>query len=646
MSRRSEIVQMDIQREFCSTMQELREIWDEIGIPDEQIDSRGNTVIMHVRNLLSEMVSEEQNLKKNMLEKIDGYVVEVDELTTKLGLPSYEPSSGLTIMQREKDWRMQANRLNKLKRERMCTLASLKSVEQELCDQLCTTPCYIPSGSIPSEEQLEQLKDHIETLKTEKDRRKEVFTTKKAEIVCMYDELDLLPESSFAQDLVTEELDSFALSTGKLDELEDLRSGLARQKSDAEKLMEKLWTKVNSLWERLEVPDSERAEVKSECQGIKPVHIKALKLVLEKLEAAKLASLQRLTERARSEIAILWDKCFYSAEQRTEFTAATDENYTELLLEMHEEELVKMHAYYEEHQEMFVNVNKWQLMFHRMLELEAKAHDVNRFSNRGGNLLQEEKERKRIHKQLPKIEEDLFAAIEVWEEKKGQPFLVEGIRFADYVHSQWEACERRKESEKQLRHEKKQQEMHSEMTYGSAPKTPTKRRFIGTTTILKTPTSSAKKPKRGPMDSTWRSTATIVTPGNRTAATYASPGKPPISSRLRTPCGQPQKPRTPAAKRALVEKNRKAPPSTKSGPGSTKSAPATVDKADLDTTFIKGLSTTVVSSNTGGSTESVKSMPIPEVRGTHYSDFAAAINSNAKENRAVRSSAIGDYART
>jgi len=37
MPRKSEIVQMDIQREFCSTMQELREIWDEIGIPDEQV---------------------------------------------------------------------------------------------------------------------------------------------------------------------------------------------------------------------------------------------------------------------------------------------------------------------------------------------------------------------------------------------------------------------------------------------------------------------------------------------------------------------------------------------------------------------------------------------------------------------------------
>lgn len=64
---------------------------------------------MHVRNLLSEMVAEEQNLKKNMLEKIDRYIVEVDELTTKLFLPSYEPPTGLTIMQQEKDWRLNDN---------------------------------------------------------------------------------------------------------------------------------------------------------------------------------------------------------------------------------------------------------------------------------------------------------------------------------------------------------------------------------------------------------------------------------------------------------------------------------------------------------------------------------------------------------
>uniref|UniRef100_F6VW31 Protein regulator of cytokinesis 1 n=3 Tax=Ciona intestinalis TaxID=7719 RepID=F6VW31_CIOIN len=333
MPRKSEVIQMDIQREFCSTMQELREIWDEIGIPDEQIETRGKTVLLHIRNLFQEMVSEEQNLKTNMMKKIETFLAEVDDLNEKMHLPPYTMPEGLNIMQKEKEIRMQANRLNKLKRERLCTLASLKSVEQELCDQLCTTPCYIPSTCIPSEEQLEQLVDHIETLKLEKVRRKEVFATKRTEIVDLFDELELRPETSFAQDLVTDEPDSFYLTSGKMDQLEDLRSELSIKKNEAQRLVEDLWQKVTCLWERLETPESERSNVRGECTGFKPHVVQRLQDVHTKLEHEKLIHLKSLTERCRSQIASLWDKCFYSADQRNQFIQAFDENYTVDLLD-------------------------------------------------------------------------------------------------------------------------------------------------------------------------------------------------------------------------------------------------------------------------------------------------------------------------
>ena len=62
---------------------------------------------------------------------------------------------------------------------------------------------------------------------------------------------------------------------------------------------------------------------------------------------------------------------------------------------------------------MFSNVEKWNRLFVKLLEMEAKANDPNRYNNRGGGLLQEEKERKKIVRQLPRIEEELFAAIEM-----------------------------------------------------------------------------------------------------------------------------------------------------------------------------------------------------------------------------------------
>lgn len=65
---------------------------------------------------------------------------------------------------------------------------------------------------------------------------------------------------------------------------------------------------------------------------------------LSKLEKLKHANLQKLTEKCRSEIATLWDKCYYSKDQRHAFSPAYDENYTEDLLEAHEQELANIHV--------------------------------------------------------------------------------------------------------------------------------------------------------------------------------------------------------------------------------------------------------------------------------------------------------------
>lgn len=626
MPRKSEVMQMDLQRKFNTTMSLLREIWDEIGIPDEQIEIRGSTVALHIENLLAGMVNEEKHLKKTMLESIERYRCEISELCEKLSLPDFKSGVGLTIMQQEKELRVELNRLKKLKHERIKVLKDLQIVEQELCDQLCSTPYYIPSNSIPSSEQLSELEEHIKTLEDEKKRRWKVYRTKKSEIVCLYDELEMVPETSFAQDLITEMEDSFALSTNKMEELADLHNELNKKKAAMELIIQGLWSQIQQLWDRLEIEDKERKSVKDCYRGIKPSDIEGLRKELFKLEELKRASIQKLTERCRSEIATLWEKSYYSKDQRHAFSPAYEESYTEELLNQHEEELARLHAYYEEHKEMFANVGKWQQLFYRMLDLESKARDVNRYANRGGNLLQEERERKKIHKQLPKIEEELFKDIDRWEQECGSQFLVEGIAFREYVHSQWEACEQRKENEKHQRLVKKKQEMESEMVYGSTPKTPTKRRFIGTTTILKTPTDSSKKARRGGLDSTCRSVLTSHTMNiNRTAATCLSPsGKPPMS-RLRTPIS--------ATKKSRVPRTRT--PKKQDDAVSIKSAPANNSQKT-------SLSTTVVSSSTASS---AKSAPLLEADPSHYNDFAKDINNQAKQNKAVRSSAIYDFRR-
>lgn len=68
----------------------------------------------------------------------------------------------------EKDLRTHVNTYETEKHERLKQLKSLKEQDQHLCDVMCDTPYYIPTGSVPSKEQLKELEGHVATLEKEK----------------------------------------------------------------------------------------------------------------------------------------------------------------------------------------------------------------------------------------------------------------------------------------------------------------------------------------------------------------------------------------------------------------------------------------------------------------------------------------------
>lgn len=74
----------------------------------------------------------------------------------------------LTVLQMEKNLRCRVESLLKEKNERLRELSDLKKQDEELCVTLCSTPYYIPSGSVPSQTQLQELQEHVEKLSKEK----------------------------------------------------------------------------------------------------------------------------------------------------------------------------------------------------------------------------------------------------------------------------------------------------------------------------------------------------------------------------------------------------------------------------------------------------------------------------------------------
>ncbi|XP_077119671.1 protein regulator of cytokinesis 1 isoform X8 [Ranitomeya variabilis] len=483
--RRSEAIAAESVACLNSALARLRDIWEEIGIPEDQRLQRTDTVKRHINILLTQMIKEEESLKDRLQKSIDVCRKELNDLCEELHLPPFEEDEESTILQVEKDLRTRVEVMLKQKQERMQELKQLKQRDQSLCDILCTPSYFVEGHRVPSLDELDQFRRHLSALSAEKDLREAEFVkTKKHIIVCM-EELDHLPDTSFERDVVCEEEEAFCLSKENLEALHQLLFQLEEQIQQNKSLCEELRAKITELWERLQISEEEREAFSVHMTGSKGKTIKALQDEVDRLQELKLQNIKNVIEVIRAELSSYWDKCFYSNEQRQAFAPFYDEDYSEELLCLHDAEIEHIKQYYETHKEMFEGVQKWEENWRLFLEFDKKTTDPNRFTNRGGNLLKEEKQRAKLQKMLPKLEEELKGRIAAWEEEQGKEFFMNGKKFMDYVSEQWNQLHIEKEREKQERLMKKSRQLEEEMYYGSAPRTPNKRRVLGTTTPSK-----------------------------------------------------------------------------------------------------------------------------------------------------------------
>uniref|UniRef100_A0A3Q0S182 Protein regulator of cytokinesis 1a n=1 Tax=Amphilophus citrinellus TaxID=61819 RepID=A0A3Q0S182_AMPCI len=457
----------------------LQDIWEEIGIPEEQRLQRTNDVHKHIKGLLDLMIAEEEELKKRVLKSIESCRKELSILCSELQMPPFE-EDGCSMLQMEKNSRTRLEVMKEHKKQRMEELKSLVGKDRELCDIMCTTPFCIDQDSVPSLTQLESFRAYLNDLTKEKVTRRHFLKDRKAE-------------------------------------KELLCSGYR--------------TKIQELWERLQIPQEDREAFSEHMIKSKKKNIEALQAEVQRLEVLKMQSMQSVIEAIRAEIARLWEKCFYSPEQQEAFVPYHDDDFTEELLNLHEAEVSTLKKCYEDHKDLFEGVTKWQDNWSLYLELDKKANDPSRFNNRGGNLLKEEKQRSDLQKSLPKLEKSLKAQIDAWEQEHGKDFLVNGQKFLEYVQQQWDQHHNEKEKEKLERHMKKTKQIQEEMLYGTTVKTPSKRRLGGTPTPAKI--------KRLNGTSTISTPTSFLSSGLGGTMCHSSTQKPPLSAikglGLRTP---------------------------------------------------------------------------------------------------------------
>ncbi|XP_037365799.1 protein regulator of cytokinesis 1 isoform X2 [Talpa occidentalis] len=536
--RRSEVLAEESIVCLQKALTHLREIWELIGIPEDQRLQRTEVVKKHIKDLLDMMIAEEESLKERLIKSISVCQKELSTLCTELHVEPFQEEGETTILQLEKDLRTQVELMRKQKKERKQELKLLQEQDQELCEILCMPQYDIDSTLVPSLEELSRFRQHLKALRETKASRREEFVSIKKQIILCMEELDHTPDTSFERDVVCEDEDAFCLSLENIATLQKLLRQLEMRKSQNEVMCEGLRAQIRELWDRLQIPTEEREAMGNIMTGSKAKVRKALQLEVGRLEELKMQNMKKVIEAIRVELAQYWDRCFYSQEQREAFAPYHDEDYTESLLQLHDAEIVQLRNYYEVHRELFEGVQKWEESWRLFLEFERKASDPSRFTNRGGNLLKEEKQRAKLQKTLPKLEEELKAQIEKWEQEHSKAFVVNGQKFMEYVTEQWELHRLEKERAKQERQLKNKKQTETEMLYGSAPRTPSKRRGLlpstpgklNTTTLSNATANSSIRPAFG--GTIYRSPVSRLPPsGSKPGASTCSVTKTPRAGR-------------------------------------------------------------------------------------------------------------------
>ncbi|KAI9816724.1 MAG: hypothetical protein M1826_001722 [Phylliscum demangeonii] len=271
--------------------------------------------------------------------------------------------------------------------------------------------------------------------------RVDVVRTTAEEIIKLWAELGT-PQVQTDTSVVNNYRDSpeqLGLHQNDLKRLAETKERLLDEKRGRERRLKDLKTEIAALWDKLGVEEHDSKQFLNSNRGCGLRAINEFEDELARLQELKRQNLHLFVEDARYQLQELWDALFFSEEEMLEFTPAFSDVYSDALLSSHEAEIARLEALKEQRAPILQLVEKHRSLVGDRTELAASSQDASRLMLRGQKgekrdptrLLREEKMRKRIAKELPKVEADLRKVLETWEEEYGRPFCVLGERYLD-----------------------------------------------------------------------------------------------------------------------------------------------------------------------------------------------------------------------
>ncbi|KAF1826908.1 uncharacterized protein K489DRAFT_309780 [Dissoconium aciculare CBS 342.82] len=454
-----------LSQQVTTIIERLHGFFDEIGVPSHERDSRESELFSALSETLHNQLNIVAKEKHELTEKAQSLIKTIRQMERSLddSRPQSEfeqEADGLqitfpliTCIQRLKE---KHHAISKLHRERFEQVKKLVEALQSYASHLepsfvkIKLPPTAPNAEIPPSFDLSptyvgKLDGEFTRVYEEYNRRITAVSQYADEIINLWSELGV-PQAQVDSQIVQharEAPEQLGLHQDDLKRLVSKRDKLVAEKQQRERKLKDLRSTVDGLWERLGVDESERKQFLAANRGCGLRQINEFEDELSRLNELKRQNLHIFVEDARFKLQALWDDLYYSEEEMLDFTPAFSDVYSDALLSAHEQEISRLETLKEQRAPILAVIDKHRSIINDRQELEKSSQDASRLTSKGqkgekrdpGKLLREEKMRKRITKELPKVEAELRKTLEAWEDEYGRPFCVHGERYLDELEA-------------------------------------------------------------------------------------------------------------------------------------------------------------------------------------------------------------------
>ncbi|KAI1824939.1 microtubule associated protein-domain-containing protein [Xylaria intraflava] len=451
-----------LSQQVNTIVDQLHGLFNDIGVPSHDRDNREAELFAALSETLNNHVQAVTSEKKNMIDEAERTISLIRQMESSLDdtKPQRKQKDDLQVtypltqcLKALKEKQMQ---ISKLYRERFEQVKKLVQALESYSSHLEPTfikislPPTGPKQSLPtsfdlSHAYVDKLDDEFTRVYEEYERRVATVKALSESIIQLWAELGT-PQAQTDGAIVKYYRDApeqLGLHEEDLLRLQTKRDRLADEKKSREKRLKDLKVSVEALWEKLGIEDSERKAFLSSNRGCGVRQINEFEDELTRLNELKRQNLHLFVEDARYKLQELWDALYFSEDEMLEFTPAFSDVYSDALLEAHERELSRLEALKEQRAPALALIDRHRTLVHDRDELATSSQDASRLMMRGqkgekrdpGKLLREEKMRKKIAKELPKVAADLAKLLTQWEEEYGRPFLVHGDRYLDSLET-------------------------------------------------------------------------------------------------------------------------------------------------------------------------------------------------------------------